>query len=74
MGDVQVIEPILWTRRQYLQAQVLMHEKEGTFITFMMAREAVSSVAIEHPEWDMDEKKTWKEWVEGDERLKKRDR
>jgi hypothetical protein len=27
-----------------------------------MAREAVASVAIEHPEWDMDEERTWSEW------------
>lgn len=26
------------------------------------AVEAVSSTAIEHPEWDMDEMKTWAEW------------
>lgn len=26
------------------------------------ALEAVASVAIDHPEWDMDETKTWAEW------------
>lgn len=26
------------------------------------ALEAVSSITIEHPEWDMTETKTWKEW------------
>jgi hypothetical protein len=30
-----------------------------------LALEAVSSTAIEHPEWDMEEKKTWKEWEDG---------
>lgn len=59
-------EKTLWTRRQYLTTQVILH---GAPI--MMASEAVSSVAIEHPEWDMDEQKTWKEWIESDERLKK---
>jgi hypothetical protein len=27
-----------------------------------MAVEAVASVALEHPEIDYDEEKTWKEW------------
>jgi hypothetical protein len=26
------------------------------------ATEAVATVAIEHPEWDMEEEKTWEEW------------
>jgi hypothetical protein len=56
----------LWTRRQYLTTQVILHGASP-----LTAPEAVSSVAIEHPEWDMDEQKTWKEWVEQDERLKK---
>jgi hypothetical protein len=34
-----------------------------------MADEAVSSVAIEHPEWDMDEARTWNEWVADDDRV-----
>jgi hypothetical protein len=27
------------------------------------AREAVASLAIEHPEWDLDERKTWAQWM-----------
>ena len=29
-----------------------------------VAIEAVSSTAIEHPEWDLDEKRSWVEWEE----------
>jgi hypothetical protein len=29
-----------------------------------LALEAVSSTAIEHPEWDMNEKKTYAQWEE----------
>jgi hypothetical protein len=28
-----------------------------------LAMEAVSSVAIEHPQWDMDERRTYAEWM-----------
>lgn len=27
-----------------------------------LAAEAVASTAIEHPEWDMEEERTWDEW------------
>lgn len=57
----------LWTRRQYLRAQVILH---GAPV--LMADEAVSSVAIEHPEWDMDETRMWNEWVADDDRLRGR--
>lgn len=46
------------TRRQYLLYNAVMR---GAPI--LAAVEAVSSTAIEHPEWDMDEKKTWLEWT-----------
>jgi len=45
------------TRRQYLLYNAVM---SGAPV--LMAVEAVSSTAIEHPEWDMDEQKTWDEW------------
>lgn len=45
------------TRRSYL----FMKAIEGGAGLFL-ANEAVSSVAIEHPEWDMDERRTWPEW------------
>jgi hypothetical protein len=48
-------EPI--TRRQYLTIKALVG---GT--TWFTAIEAVSSTALEHPEWDMDETKTYDEW------------
>ncbi len=48
------------TRRSYLQAQAILH---GASV--FVAIEAVASTAIEHPEWDMDEKRTWTEWEKG---------
>jgi hypothetical protein len=46
------------TRRQYLTYRLLMRG----FPAFVVL-EAVASTAIEHPEWDMDEEKTWLEWT-----------
>lgn len=47
----------LFTRRQYLTLRLCM---DGANI--WEAIEAIASTAIEHPEWDMDEEKTWHEW------------
>lgn len=57
----------MWTRRQYMTAQAILH---GANV--FVAPEAVSSVALEHPEWDMNEQKTWNEWVAQDSRLERR--
>lgn len=46
-----------WSRRAYLLMAALLAGAD----TFT-AIEAVSSTAIEHPEWDMDEFRTWDEW------------
>jgi hypothetical protein len=48
------------TRRRYL----LLKAMEGG-AGILIAVEAVSSVMIEHPEWDMDEERTWDEWRNG---------
>lgn len=53
--SMRASEPI--TRRQYLTIKALVN---GT--TWFVAIEAVSSTAIEHPEWDMEEQKTYDEW------------
>lgn len=50
-----------WTRRQYLTARVVM---EGT--PLLAAIEAVHSTALAHPEWDLDEERTWEEWERGE--------
>lgn len=47
-----------FTRRQFLEYQAIMG---GT--NLFLAKEAVASTAIEHPEWDMDEEMTWAEWL-----------
>lgn len=60
-GDdmVQVPETArLYTRRDYLTIKVTMTGESNVWA----AIEAVSSTAIEHPEWDMDERRTWDEW------------
>jgi hypothetical protein len=51
-----------FTYRQYLTIQQMIHGS-----TIWVAIEAVSSVAIAHPEWDMEEEKTWKEWEDSHE-------
>jgi hypothetical protein len=46
------------SRREYLISQSILR---GT--PLMLAVEAVSTTAIEHPEWDMAEERTWDEWA-----------
>ena len=43
--------------RRYLLVKAL-----ETGCDIFMATEAVHSTAIEHPEWDLDEERTWEEW------------
>lgn len=50
--------PIEMTRQTYLVLAV-MAEGGADYFTAM---EAVSSVAIEHPEWDMQERRSIVEW------------
>jgi hypothetical protein len=53
------------TRRQFLIEQTLFQAAlSGCPITGFMAIEAVDSTAIEHPEWNMLERKPRKEWQE----------
>jgi hypothetical protein len=46
------------TMRTWLAVQVMAE----TGCTPLMAKEAVASTALAHPEWDLDERKTWEEW------------
>lgn len=48
-------EPI--TRRAYLTLRAMQAGAD-----LFVAMEAVASTAIEHPEWDMDLKRTYAEW------------
>jgi hypothetical protein len=50
-------EPKRYTRHQFMVYRLVM---EGTPV--FSAVEAVSSTALEHPDWDMDETFTWAEW------------
>jgi hypothetical protein len=51
------------TRQRYLLIKVMVDSECDAFT----AMEAVSSTALAHPEWDLDEKKTWKEWEDSHE-------
>jgi hypothetical protein len=57
------------TRRAYLTWKAYQATSNGEAHPAMvlLAAEAVSSTAMEHPEWDMEETKTFPEW-EADER------
>jgi hypothetical protein len=52
-------ELISITRRKYLTIKMMQRGYD-----FFTCTEAVSSSALAHPEWDMEEKKTWYEWEE----------
>ncbi len=53
-------EPL--TRRRYLTIRALAAGAHP-----LLVREAVASVALEHPEWDMTEERTWAEWEKSSE-------
>lgn len=53
-------EQPLISRRGYLH-WVTMAE---TGASYFAVKEAVASTAIEHPEWDMDEMRTFPQWKE----------
>lgn len=46
-----------YTRRQFLEYTAIVNGAP-----WWIAKEAVASTAIEHPEWDMDQQMTWAEW------------
>ena len=48
---------VIMTRRQYYICEAIIAGAD-----VFTAVEAVSSTAIEHPEWDMDEERTWADW------------
>lgn len=54
----QDLKPPKISRASYLTIQA-MHVGGADVFT---ALEAVASTAIEHPDWDMDEERTWVEW------------
>lgn len=46
-----------FSRRQFLTYNAIV-----SGAPWGLALEAVSTTALEHPEWDMDEQMTWAEW------------
>jgi hypothetical protein len=59
-GRWNMVDPRI-TRRQWLTISAMRSGANP-----LLAIEAVASVAIEHPEWDMDELRTFAEWEAGD--------
>lgn len=56
------------TRGRYLfikGCQAVMGDERMLPATLLIS-EAVASTAMEHPEWDMDEERTWDEWEGGE--------
>lgn len=49
--------PVKITRRRYLLRRLLLGGAD-----IWTATEAVDSTALAHPEWDMDEERTWEQW------------
>lgn len=48
--------------RTYLMVRTAQREGSASIVDWMIIAEAVASTAIEHPEWDMDEQRTFDEW------------
>lgn len=46
-----------YTRREWLTRQAILHGSSP-----LLAKEAVSSTAMAHEDWDMEERKTMAEW------------
>lgn len=67
MGDVDHIDHIirsasrdgLFTRRQFITRKLMLRG-----IPMWQAIDAVTSVQSGHPDWNMDEKRTWENWEE----------
>jgi hypothetical protein len=57
------------SRRSYLTLKARQPSQHTFPLPFFMAVEAVAAMAIEHPEWDMDETKTWNQWEKQRHRL-----
>lgn len=55
---VKDVRDELFTRRGFLIITRMIHGAE-----FADAAEEVSSLAVEHPEWDMQELRTFHEWA-----------
>lgn len=49
--------PLLMSRRSYL---IVKMAESGT--SPILAVDAVDNIGAAHPEWDMTEQRTWKEW------------
>jgi len=57
------------SRRSYLTLKSRQPSQHTFPVPLRVAVEAVATMAIEHPEWDMDEIKTWDQWEKQRRRL-----
>ena len=51
-----------YTRRQFLEYRRVMDGGQPSWV----AKEAVATAALDHPDWDLDEEMTWAEWTHGE--------
>ena len=51
-----------YTRRQFMEYRRVMNGAPC-----WVAKETVETAALEHPDWDLDEKMTWAEWSDSGE-------
>ena len=53
-----------WTRRMYLMVRAMERAPDSVhpIAKYALATEAVASTALEHPEWDLEEKRPWEQW------------
>ena len=58
------------TREQYLTVKcidnIVREQGAASIVDLFMVKEAVASTAIEHPEWNMNEVKSYEEWEKGE--------
>jgi hypothetical protein len=57
------------SRRSYLILKARQSSQHTSRVPLCGALEAVATMAFEHPEWDMDEVKTWDQWEKQRHRL-----
>jgi hypothetical protein len=62
-------DSMMISRQSYLTLKSRQPSQHAFPVPLCVATEAVATMAIEHPEWDMDEIKTWDQWEKQRHRL-----
>ena len=63
-GDEAWLAEVVTMEQWLLEMVMIDGAKSGTPVHVFLAREAVASTAIEHPEWDLAERRTRRAWYE----------